>query len=139
MLQVEHFAGLVHNLPLVSSQCEEFKAVAQPIAIAHQRAYFHGIGSFGKSQFERDDLARLQLAGEGRANSVPTHLIGTAPYGVGLAIAEKLEGEADIQRISRKTAARAGGICRFNQGSVSFPGAFVVLPGSRMGFIFILP
>ena len=75
------------------SKGEEFEAVAEAVAIAHDGADFQWVGAEGQGNFEGDDFAFLEFSGESGADAILTEFGGVSPAGAKFA---GLEWEARL-------------------------------------------
>lgn len=58
---------------------EEFESVAEALAVADDGADLDGIGREGQRNFESDDLAGFEAAGESSTDAVLAHFCGASP------------------------------------------------------------
>ena len=113
----EHFADASDGFTLGVSKGEEFEAVAEAVAIAHDGADFQWVGAEGQGNFEGDDFAFLEFPGESGADAILTEFGGVSPAVLEVAVLEHADVHAGVDGKTGK-AARVG---RFG-GSEFFAG-----------------
>jgi hypothetical protein len=104
--------GLAHPVDLLAlsrAQGKKLKAMAQSVAISHQRPEFDGKRRHRQRQFHGYDFPSLQFASQGCANAVFSKLIRSPPKRYAFSGAKGVYRDADIKRVARK-AARCFGI-----------------------------
>jgi hypothetical protein len=105
----QDFADSAKSVALLFVHGQEFKAMAQAIAIADQSANLGRMCHHGQRQLQRNDLSDFQLASERRPHAVESQLAGPAPEGKTAAFTQNVYVNADIQRESHVSAlVRAG-------------------------------
>ncbi|SPE28494.1 hypothetical protein SBA2_40056 [Acidobacteriia bacterium SbA2] len=97
-------ADALDGVALAVVEGEEFESVAQALAVADNGADLDGIGREGQRNFESDDLAGFETAGEGGTDAVLTHFGGTSPAGAEFSSLKHLDLQADIDDEAGKAA-----------------------------------
>jgi hypothetical protein len=97
----EHFADTADGLALGVAEGEEFEAVTEALAVAHDSANFYGIGTERQRDIERNDFAGFELAGESGADAILTEFGGASPAGAELAALEHADLQTDIDGKAR--------------------------------------
>ena len=100
----EVVADAADGVALLVVEGEEFESVTEALAIADDGAHFDGIGREGQRNFEGDDLAGFEAAGEGGADAVLTHFGGTPPTVAEFPSLEHFDLQADVDDKTGKAA-----------------------------------
>jgi hypothetical protein len=90
------------------AQGQKLKAMAQSVAISHQRPEFDGKRRHRQRQFHGYDFPSLQFASQGCANAVFSKLTRSPPKRYAFSCAKGVYRDADIKRVARKTARCSG-------------------------------
>ena len=108
----EVVADAADGVALLIVQGEEFESVAEALAVADDGADFDGIRSEGQRNFESDDFAGFEAAGESGADAVLAHFGGASPTGAEFSGLKHFDLQADVNDETRE-AAREAGSCRY--------------------------
>jgi hypothetical protein len=92
----QHVADAGDHIALVDGEGEEFEAVAEAVAVTHDRPYFQGIWTEGKRNLEGDDLSGFEFAGEGSSNAVLADFGGVSPAILKFSVLEHADMQAGI-------------------------------------------
>ena len=102
----EVLADAFDGVALVVVQGEEFEAVAQSLPIPDDGSDFNGIGRQRQRDFERNDLAGFEAAGERGADAVLPHFGGASPAGAEFAGLKHFDLQADVDDEAGKPAGK---------------------------------
>lgn len=108
----EVLTDALNGVALGIAEGKEFESIAEPLAVAHDGADLDGIGSKGQRDFESDDLAGFEFAGESGTNAILTDFGGASPTSAKLAVLKHPDLEAGVESEAGKTASEgnlAGG------------------------------
>jgi hypothetical protein len=100
----EVLADALDSIALAVVEGEEFETVAQALAVTDDGADFDGIGRKGQRDFDGNDLAGFEVAGEGGADAVLAHFGGASPAGAELSGLKHLDLQADVDDEAGKAA-----------------------------------
>jgi len=109
----QHLAHSPQHVALFRGDRKKFKAVAQPLTIAHQGSNFQWIGSQRQGHFDGDNFARLEFSCKRDTDAILSQLAGASPHGCDLARAENLYCDPHIHGKARKPAREFRGIDLF--------------------------
>ena len=111
----KHVADAGDHIALVYGEGEEFEAVAEAVAVTHDRPHFQRIWTERERNFEGDDFAGFEFAGKRSSNAVLANFGGVSPAIFKFSVLEHADMHAGVEGEARIAA--DVGRCRLGRQS----------------------